>query len=59
MVKDRLPGVDVATRRLNRARRSSMMPRRNGIACLESWTLPGRFLRRRMCPVWATCATSG
>ena len=20
---------------------------------------PGRFLRRRMCPVWATCATSG
>jgi hypothetical protein len=45
---------DHAGRHLPRARPERVL---HGIACLESWTLPGRFLRRRLCPVWATCAT--
>jgi hypothetical protein len=28
-------------------------------APVESWTLPGRFLSRRICPVWARWASSG
>ena len=36
-----------------------MISRRNAHACLESWTLPGRFLSRTMCPVWAMCASNG
>src|SRR5438128_1461519 len=42
-----------------RVRRLSMSSRRKATACLESWTFPGRFLRRRMWPVCARWATSG
>jgi hypothetical protein len=36
-----------------RDRRSSMMLRRKGTACLESCTLPGRFFSRRMWPAFS------
>src|SRR5437667_454881 len=42
-----------------RRRTPSMSSRRNAADCLESCTLPGRFLTRRMWPVCATWASSG
>jgi hypothetical protein len=40
--------------RPSRAWTAAMIPRSKVVAWLESWTLPGRFLRRRIWPVWAT-----
>src|SRR5437870_2465683 len=44
------------TRRPRRQRTPSMSSRRNAADCLESCTLPGRFLTRRM---WPVCADVG
>src|SRR5262245_39614604 len=55
-------GVHADSRGRPRPRRpctASINSRRKAAACLESCTLPGRFLSRRMWPVWATWASSG
>src|SRR5271167_3594148 len=57
--KGRVHANSSVSARPKRARSSPISSRTRRSAPLESWTLPGRFLSRRICPVCARWASSG